>query len=106
MRSYFTELRTLFRRIAPYSGRLWRQVCTDLGVTQQTLDDIDLQYHSANKSELVYQGLCRWQEMVGRDASGDKLLGVINALGLKRAEGNATIKLIDACILIFHASSS
>jgi len=62
-------------------------VCEQLGVADDILDDLERQYEGQRKSELAFQGICKWQEMAGRSAHKDKILKAIQLLGLKRAEG-------------------
>ncbi|WAQ97003.1 hypothetical protein MAR_029693 [Mya arenaria] len=80
------EIRGLCRRVAPYMVRQWREVCSFLGVADNILDDLVLEYQGRRKSELAFQGLYRWQETAGRGAHKDKILKALQHAGLKRAE--------------------
>lgn len=70
-------------------------------MTGSTLDSLEVQYKNNRKSELAYQGLHKWVETSGRAARKDKLLRVVTALGLKRAEGDHRVHehALHGCIL-------
>ncbi|KAL4241118.1 hypothetical protein ACF0H5_001896 [Mactra antiquata] len=81
-----SEIRNICKRVSPYIVHQWREVCEELGVADAVLDNLERDYGNSRMSELAFQGLCRWQEMVGRSASREKLLKVTQFLGLRRAE--------------------
>ncbi|KAH3861752.1 uncharacterized protein LOC127866044 [Dreissena polymorpha] len=85
-KSAVEELRGVCRRLAPYITRRWREVCEELEVADDILDDLEAQHKGHPKSELAFHGLVRWQEMAGRAARKEKILSAIQNQGLKRAE--------------------
>ena len=99
--THFIDIRGVCKKISPYIVHQWRDVCEELGVPDETLDRIETEAEETGerKSELAFQGLALWFEKVGRAANKDKLMRVVQLLGLRRAEGNGP-----ACILLHSIS--
>ncbi|XP_013395730.1 uncharacterized protein LOC106162845 [Lingula anatina] len=80
------DIRAIFRTLAPYIVRYWKDVSRELGLTDEDILDIEHVHPMARLSELSYQCLCMWHEKQGRNATKDKLSHALRNLELKRAE--------------------
>ena len=83
------------KKIAPYIVHQWRDVCEELGVPDENLDHIEEEAEKSRgrRSEVAFQGLALWFEKTGRAASKDKLMKVLQGLGLRRAEGKLLLRI-------------
>ena len=90
----FPDIRGVCKKIAPYIVHQWRDVCEEFGVPDEDLDHIEAEAEKSGirKSELAFHGLVLWFERVGRAANKDKLLRVVQCLGLRRAEGISYVR--------------
>ena len=87
------DIRGVCKKISPYIVHQWRDVCEELGVPDEALDQLEAETdkNGGKKSEVAFQGLALWFEKVGRAANKDKLMRVIQLLGLRRAEGSIPV---------------
>ncbi|XP_069115181.1 receptor-interacting serine/threonine-protein kinase 1-like isoform X2 [Argopecten irradians] len=78
--------------LAGFIGKQWRRIFRKLGLTEEEIDRLHIDYQAAEGIKtVIYKGLVNWKEKNGREATVGKLVQVVYSI-------SNNVKVIDSMI--------
>ncbi|KAK3612437.1 hypothetical protein CHS0354_032047 [Potamilus streckersoni] len=83
----YKNIKDVFRRVCPYMLHRWKSVLEKLGLNQTQIGELEKRTNKSRLYDVMYEGLCLWRELNGRNATTEALMVAIKECDLRRAEG-------------------